>query len=163
MANPAAFQILDLIAARLENMTVANGYFFDVKKIKRATTKPPDGIDYPSVRYWVSSSQNGVDGHNFDKRSLSLFIEYRNKTYDEPFNDVCWKLESDVINGINRDVLTPKVSDTKSINLGGVVSGVDWTNTYYQIGNNQNPFCGVLINLDVSFYADLNEMEVYSG
>ena len=117
MADPQITQILDVIEARLANLTMANGYFYDVKKIKRATAKPPDGIDYPSIRYWAVRTQNAVEMHGQDLRTIPIYIEYRSKTYDEPFNDVVAKLESDIVNGVNRDVSAPKVSDEMSIDL----------------------------------------------
>ncbi len=161
MADPSGVQILDLIEARFANMTTANGYYFDVQKIARSTLKPFDGIDLPAINFWVASVTNAVDRHRRDLRTENLFVEYHSKTYDDPFIDVVKKLEADVINGLNRAVASPAVSDSQSRNLGGVVRSLRWTNTSYQIFRGQKPFCGAFISFSLEYGAPLNDMTTY--
>ena len=163
MANVAINQILDTIEARFANLTVANGYNYDAKKITRARLKPFDGIDLPAVNFFITTMRSVDELHRKQRRNVNLVVEYYAKTYDDPFVDISNKLAFDVVTGLNRDILAPGVTDSQSRNLGGDVVLFTFDNYALQIGHGQKPFCGIVATFNIEYLAPNNDMEVYYG
>lgn len=158
MTTTLNLNILDEIGLRLENITEANGYFNTIAKIERARLKPFLGYDLPAVNYWPTNLGNEVSKYQTDVRTLFLIVEAHTKTRDEPFTDVCDRLASDVVTGLNRATGAPLLSDEPSLDLGELVEDFVFLGYDYQIGQGQEPFCGIVANFSVTFSTDVSNM-----
>lgn len=148
--------ILDKIGARLKNITTDNGYFNTIVKIARARLKPFNGYDLPAVNYWPTNLSNEVSKYNTDIRTLNLIIEAHTKTRDEPFTDVCDRLASDIITGLNRSTSAPLVSDPASLDLGETVEDLILLGYDYQVGQGQEPFCGIVATFSITYSTEVS-------
>lgn len=156
MTTTLNLQILDEIGSRLQNITTDNGYFNTIAKIERARLKPFNGYDLPAVNYWPTNLGNDVDKYNKDNRTLFLIVEAHTKTRDLPFTDVCDELASDVVTGLNRSTAAPLLSDPASLDLGELVEDFKFLGYDYQIGQGQDPFCGIVANFSITFTTDVS-------
>lgn len=159
----AVNSILDLVDARLKLISTVNGYNTTVKKVDRARMTPWKGYDLPAINYWSTGVSNVRNSYGGDERSISLFVEYHDKTNDDPFVDVAGGLAADVVTALNRAVLAPKVSDVLSLCLGGAVSDVIFDGYDYEIGEGQAPFCGVLVKFTIKYNTSTNNMVSFSS
>ena len=114
--TPAVLDILDDVDARMEIITQANGYWYDVKKVNRARLKPFQGHDLPAISYWATQTINTKPEYNTDERELRLFIESHNITRDYPLTDIAEKMATDIVTAINR---LPAATAGKSIGQDG--------------------------------------------
>lgn len=151
--TPINTQILDLIGARLANITTANGYAVDVRKIERGRMKPWSGHDLPAINYWPAALSNAEKNHRHDMRTLSVMIEIHSLTRDSAFAEVADWLAGDVLTAINRAPASPKVSDAPSPNLGNTVSDMIFEGYDYEISEGQAPWCGAMVRLSVRYSA----------
>lgn len=101
-ATPAILELLDIVEARLGNITTANGYNYTVKTVERARMTPFKGYDLPAINYWGTSVANTKDAYNNDERELRLFVEMHTTTRDGPFIDVAERLVTDGVTALNR-------------------------------------------------------------
>jgi len=163
MADPAPTQILDEIATRLANITIANGYYTNIKKIERARLEPFKGYDLPCINYWCTSLDNERNVYDDDNRSLNLYIEIHDLTRDDPFMDVADKLASDVVTALNRADGSPKVSDDADYELGETVSDMVFSGYEYEIGSGQKPWCGALVRFNIKYRCDPYVMNAYGA
>lgn len=163
MADPAVTTILNLIAARLALITTTNEYNYTITNIKRASLKPWKSEDLPAINYWSTGLNNIRNNYGDDQRDLPLIIEAHTKTHDESFLDVASKLASDIVNSLNRTALAPKVSDNASHDLGGVVSDVIFEGYDHEIGEGQNPWCGVLVRFTIRYTTTIFDMVSYEA
>jgi len=149
----AQLTILDEIAARLNNISVANGYRFDIEQsaIERARLTPFVNGDLPAINYWPSldSLDNKTSGK--ETRSFDVTIEIYDVTMDEPFTDLAIKHGNDVVTALFRTTDAPTVSDNPSYALGGLVSTVIINSITPMIGEGQSPWFGALLNLTIEY------------
>jgi len=162
MAKPAATAIIDDIMTRMQNISVANEYANDIKKIERAKLEPLNGYDLPAINVWPMSLTNSRSTMVSDERNLSVMIEAHDYTHDEPFSTVAESLAADIITALNRATSAPKVSDVINKNLNGTVSNCEIDGYDYEIGRGQKPFCGALVRITVKYNANKNDMYNYT-
>ena len=158
MGTPINKEYLDEIDLRLKQITKENEYTDTIITVERAQLKPFKGYDLPAVNYWPTSVSNAVKDYDYDSREINLIVEAHTKTRDEPFTDVCDRLAADIITGLNRATKAPKVSDEKSLDLGDLVEGFNNLGYDYQIGQGQDPFCGIIMTFSVKFSTSITNM-----
>ena len=158
MSTPLNTTIYNEIEARLANVTTANGYGNEFKRIERGTMKPFKSHDLVAVNFWASSVGNTNEKYTRDRRSIQVFFEVYDKTRDVPFMDICDLLAVDLVTGLNRTILLPKVSDDESADLGELVDKFTFNGYDYQIGEGQSPWCGILARFTVDFLTTSNNM-----
>lgn len=161
MTKPINTKIFDEIEARLGNITAVNGYYNGLKKIARATQKPFKGYDLPTANFWAGTLANDSDTYGDDTRTLPVVIEEHAKTMDRAFIDVCDELAADLVTGINRATTAPRVDDNESNNLGGMdglIEDVKFLGYEYQIGQGQEPWCGIMATFEIIYRIDINIM-----
>lgn len=159
----AQLTILDEINARLQNITVINGYSETLEKLKRARLKPFKLGDLPAANYWpiedlVAGKANGQDLHE-----LAITVEMHTLTRDEPFTDVAFRKGGDIVTALFRSTASPKVSDTPSLALGGLVSSIGDFSVLPMIGEGQSPWCGVLVTFIVKYNTDVGDVFTISN
>lgn len=162
MAATALNLLLDEIGVRLAVITVANEYNYTVKKVDRARLEPFKGYDLPAINFWCTGVENARNSYNDDVRSISLYIEMHSKTRDEPFIDIANKLAADVVTALNRATTAPKVSDSPSYELGGIISDFFFNGYDYEIGQGEKPWCGCLVKFTMVYQTDPYDMASYS-
>jgi len=160
--TPAVTTILNLVAARMALITTTNEYNYTITNIKRASLKPWKSEDLPAINYWSTGLGNVKNAYQDDERSIPLFIEAHTKTHDENFLDVASKLASDIVTAINRAAASPKVSDDESFDLGGAVSDLLFDGYDHEIGEGQEPWCGVLVRFTIKYKTSIFNMITYS-
>jgi len=160
MSTPLNKIIFNEIEDRLSNVSTENGYATTFKRIERGATKPFKSHDLIAVNFWPSTLSNENDKYNRDNRSIQLFFQVQSKTMDEPFVDVCDRLGSDLVTGLNRSTTAPLVSDVESDDLGELVDNFIFNGYDYQVGEGQTPWCGILAKFTVVYSTTLNNMTV---
>lgn len=161
MADPAVTSIMDIIAARLALITATNEYNYTITNIKRASLRPWKSEDLPTINYWSTGLNNLRESYSDDLREIPLFIEAHTKTHDESFLDVASKLASDIVTALNRAPAAPKVSDVVSHDLGSVVSDLIFNGYDHEIGEGQDPWCGVLVRINIKYTTEIFNMTSY--
>lgn len=151
-------QIMDVVEARLANITTANGYYTDVGKIKRAGLTAFKPGDLPAINLWAGPD-NIVDqvskGHGWQERQLDLFVEYHDKTRDRPFSNVVYELGMDIVISVMRSVASPTVADNPDISLGGIVTTIKPITMLPELGEGQAPWCGCLVTFAVFYKVEI--------
>lgn len=152
MSIPAQTQILNEIGLRLVNITTGNGYFVDLERLEKASLEPFQNQDMPAINYYATGDilskklTNGVR-----ERIVSIVIEAYTSTRDRSFLDVANELGSDVTIALERSPGAPAVSDPVSHSLGDKVVQLEETENTPAIGKGQNPYCGSIIVLNVTY------------
>lgn len=149
--KPIATQILDIVEARLANITTTNGYFVDMATPQRARLTPFNDADLPAINLWHGNDERISAGGGFVERSLLVLIEARDKTRDRPFVDVADELAQDIQIALNRDIAAPQVSDNPSTSLGGAVSSIQLRTYTPELGEGQKPWCGATMFFAVNY------------
>ena len=157
----AVISIMEIIEARLALITIGNGYNYTIINIKRASLKPWKSEDLPAINYWSTGLNNSQNDYGGDLREISLFIEAHTKTHDEDFMDVASKLASDIITALNRTPTVPTVAGAASYNLGEVVSDLVFEGYDHEIGEGQDPWCGVLVRINIKYTTEIFNMTSY--
>jgi hypothetical protein len=156
MSTPAHITIFAEILSRLGNMSTTNGYSVTPRKIEQSRLKPFGGEEYPAVSFWPDADPVDKTAYKKNSHRLGFTVGYFTKVAfgdegDTPYSNVCAYLAADVVTALYRTTLAPKVSDSRSINLGGIVRALNMTNAEYVIGPGQKPWCGVLIDFNVEY------------
>lgn len=159
---PADTAILNQVEARMANITVANGYNNEFKRIVRARMKPFKGHDLPACNIYHGSIGNENTPYGRNRKSQTLIIEVHSKTRDDPFVDIADSLAADVVTGIFRTTIAPAVTDNVSIALGGIVQQLKFLGHDPFIGQGQEPFCGTLVRFEVEYENELGDMEDFT-
>ena len=158
MSTPLNTTIYNEIEARLANVTTADGYNSEFKRIERGTMKPFKSHDLVAVNFWAASVGSDNEKYTRDRRTIQVFFEVYDKTRDTPFMDICDLLAADLVTGLNRTILAPAVSDVESPELGELVDKFIFNGYDYQIGEGQSPWCGILARFTVDFLTTSNNM-----
>jgi hypothetical protein len=157
--------ILDEIGIRLTNILKVNGYRFDLKPkaIKRASLKPFQSGDLPAVNYWpVADDKTGKQG-GMELKELGVTIEVYDVTRDEPFTDLGIKIGNDVATALFRSTSFPKVTDTVSPALGGLVSELSVNSLVPIISEGSSPWCGALLDVTVKYNINLGDFSAVTN
>lgn len=149
----AQLTILDEIKARLGNISIANGYRFDIEPaaIERARLTPFVNGDLPAINYWPSIDAIDEKTNGKETRSFNVTVEIYDVTMDEPFTDLAIKHGNDVITALFRATDAPLVSDNTSYSLGGMVNSVIANTITPMIGEGQSPWFGAVLSLTISY------------
>ena len=158
MSTPLNTTIYNEIEARLANVTTANGYTNEFKRIERGRMEPFKSHDLVAVNFWATNLGSSRGKYNKDRRTIEVLFEIYDKTRDSEFMDICDLLAVDLVTGLNRTILAPKVSDIESPELGELVDKFVFNGYDYQIGEGQTPWCGILARFTVDFLTTSNNL-----
>lgn len=149
----AQLTILDEIRARLGNISIANGYRFDIEplSIERARLTPFVNGDLPAINYWPTIDALDGKAGTRETRSFDVTIEAYDTTRDEPFTDLAIIHGNDIITALYRATDAPKVSDQDSRSLGGMISKLYINSITPMIGEGSSPWFGVLLSLGIEY------------
>ena len=100
--TPAVTAILDVVEARMGNISTGNGYNYTPGQIERAKLTPWRDIDLPAINIWSSNVISERDSYGGDEREIVLSIEMHEANRDESFQDVAELLAWDIVTAINR-------------------------------------------------------------
>lgn len=156
--------ILDEIGARLENITVANGYRDTIKAyaIERGRLEPFENGDLPAVNYW-SGPERLVDKQgNVETRELPVMVEGYKILGEGNFNDVAIKFGNDIATALFRATTAPTVADTESPALGGIVEVLRVESVTPVIQKSQAPWCAVFLELTIQFSIFLGKFDNFA-
>lgn len=150
--TPASIKVMDEFGARLKNISVANGYGFDLVKLKRASLQPFAGGDLPAINYWPDED-TFVERHGgSETRHLSVMLQAVTKETDRPLTDAAADLAMDIWVALWRATTTPLVSDQPSPALGGLVSNVTIQSIVPSMASKgDGPMTGVIMNFVVTY------------
>jgi hypothetical protein len=152
MPTPAPTQILDEIGDRLGNISSANGYFYDLIKLDRGRLEPFRNQDMPGINYYTVGDVLSKKMHQgVRERIMSVVIEFYTTTRDRVFLDIANELNSDITIALERKPSLPKVSDMVSASLGGLVVELEMLENTPAIGKGQNPYCGSIYALNITY------------
>lgn len=152
---PAQTQILDEIRERLKNISKANGFSVDLRKLDRARLTPFQTGEMPCINYWPQGDNlvERLPGKHL--RELSLVIEfYDNSGRSDPLTDKSALLAQDAYQALWRDPSAPRIEDRPSPNLGGLVDELVLESIQPAIGEGQSPFCGAVMSISVRYRID---------
>lgn len=158
MSTPLNTAIYNEIEARLANVTTANGYGNEFKRIARGRMKPFKSHDLVAVNFWATNLGSSREKYNKDRRTIQVLFEIYDKTRDSEFIDICDSLAVDLVTGLNRETSAPKVSDDEDQDLGELANSFVFNGFDYQIGEGQAPWCGILAKFTVDFLTTSNNM-----
>ena len=153
----AQLTILDEVGARLANVTIVNGYRFDLieESIKRASLIPFQNGDLPAVNYWPTVDLKASKENGVELKEFNITIEVYDVTRDEPFTDLAIKRGNDIATALFRSTSFPAVSDPVDLALGGLVSEIGINSLVPIIGEGSSPWCGALLDVTVKYNAQL--------
>ena len=157
--------ILDEIAARLANITIANGYRFslDANAIKRASLTPFRTGDLPAINYWPVADEKVDKQNGMEMKELGITIEIYDVTRDEPFTDLGTKRGNDVATALFRSTSLPAVSDAVDPALGGLVSELSVNSLVPIISEGSSPWCGALLDVTVKYNITLGDFSAVTN
>ena len=149
----AQITILDEIKARLNNISIANGYRFDIEPnaIHRARLEPFKNGDLPVINYWHTSDSQESKLGGRETRLIELTLEIFDTTRDEPFTDLAVKRGNDVVTALFRSTTAPAVADPISYGLGGLVEQIDINSLTPMISEGQKPWFGALLSISIKY------------
>lgn len=147
-------QIFDLIGARLLNIKQSNGYFNNADSIKREKISNFKSGDIPILFYWGENDSRVDSEFGYEKRNLAVGAAFFIRTNDNSFTDTAYEAAADIKTALNRAITAPKVSDAASINLAGSINSLSIDDIIPVVGEGQAPFCGVLLTINVEYFAN---------
>ena len=149
----AQLTILDEFGARLANVTVANGYRFDIASgsIRRAQLTPFQNGDLPAINYWPTTDELNKKEFGKETRSFDVTVEAYAVNPDDPFTDSAFKLGNDIVTALYRATSAPLTTDPKSYALGGLVSGLETNSITPLIVESQDPWFAVLLSFNIKY------------
>lgn len=163
MIKPANTAILDHIDQRMRNIRQTYGYFNTIKAFHRTKSEPFVIDEMPVINYFSAGLTNLEHKYGLDIRTLSISIAALGLSYERPLSDISEELAADVITALNRSHIAPKPDDPVSFNLGGLVSKVNYLGHDYIISDDDLPWAGVLINLEVVYKAKTNDLILFES
>lgn len=158
--TPADTTILNEVEARLGNITIANEYNNEFKRIKRAKMTPFKGFDLPACNVYHGTIDSNKTPYGNQSKKQFLIIEAHSKTRDDAFIDIADSLAADVVTGLYRKTSAPKVSDDVNISLDGLVKNLTYLGHDPFIGEGEKPFCGALVRFEIEYETNIGNMEI---
>lgn len=149
----AQLTILDEIKARLGNLSIANGYRFDIEptSIERARLEPFKNGDLPAINYWPTVDSFQAKAGGMETRGFDVTVEIFDTTRDEPFTDLAVKRGNDVVTALFRATTAPATTDPISYGLGGLVTQLDINSLTPMISEGQKPWFGALLSISIKY------------
>lgn len=152
MADPVQQIIINEIVARLGNISIANGYDFDMKKISKFKGPVWLHSDMPQADVSSVESFSTENNYSLDSYTLPVTIQmWTNKTDKKIPLEVSMLMSANLIIAINRSTGSPLVSDARSRDLGGLVNKVGSADSVYLPSTEQLSWAGAAIAFDVEF------------
>lgn len=151
MNMPVETQILDLIEARLKQISKAKGFFTDDVRVERASLTPFAGKDLPAINYWSTGDQLIEATGYVELRELEVLVEFYDRHRDMSLTDKANQLAADARVALSRD---PGESDRISTKLGGQVESLVVRSAIPAVGEGQSPYCGSVLTLAIRYRVD---------
>ena len=149
--------IMDEVELRLANITIANGYNTTLNLIERARLTPFQPGDWPAVTFWPGDGNIINNNYGGDQVTTNLVIAAFDSAREEVYADVAAKLYADVMIALNRTSTAPLVTDTPSYQLGNLVSLFKCEEFTYIIGEGNTPYCGIIMDYQVTYQAIMGD------
>jgi hypothetical protein len=149
---PYQIYILNLIQERLENISVLNGYHFEIEKIKRESINNFTGKQLPVIYYW-SENDTRVDNKTAQElRQLPIIIAGFYKARDNNLLEESINFGFDIYTALHRNPIAPKVIDSPEIDLGcSFIDSLNVAEITPLIGQGEAPFAGTVLNCVVNY------------
>ncbi len=125
MNYTAVQQILNKIEARLKNITIANGYDFDVVKVVKRFPFQALAFqteDIPAIFFFPSGDIRLGAEHYIEIRQLTVTIGIYYSSNDGELIDLAEQIGSAIHIAIHRAISAPMATDSISSDLGGLVN-----------------------------------------
>jgi len=149
---PAQLHLLNLVGDRLANISIINGYNFNIEKIKREKISNFTGKELPIIFYW-SENDTRLEGRtSTELRRLPVFIAAFFRTRDNIFNDDSLELGFDIYTALHRNPSAPNLTDESVIDLGcDFVDSMTVDEITPIIGQGESPFAGVILSVVIDY------------
>lgn len=152
------YDIVTEIAARLGNISTANGYNTTIGGIFISRRNPLEDDEPPAARIMfggVSPAQTvAAKRYGRETHDLSVSIEYYVPKGLRDFFEVSLEAGMDVWTAIYRATTAPQVSDPVSFQLGGMVPRLGLLSFNEVLVDQQSIFGGADIELGISYDVD---------
>lgn len=149
----AVQQILNKIEIRLKNITIANGYDFDISKvIKRFPFQALafQTEDIPAIFIFPSGDTRIGAEHYIEIRQLIVTIGVYHSS-DGEFIDLAEQAGSAIHIAIHRSMSAPLTTDILSSDLGGLVKSMDLISKSPLVSEDLRPWYGMLFQYDIQY------------
>ena len=141
----AVQQILNKIEARLKNITIANGYNFDIAKVVKRFPFQALAFqteDIPAIFFFPSGDTRIGAEYDIEKRQLTVTIGIYYSSSDGELIDLAEQIGSAIHIAIHRAISAPLMTDNPSSNLGGMVSSMNLNLKLPLVSEEQRPWYG---------------------
>jgi len=144
-------QILDAIQARLEKLTVANGYPITPRAIHRAKLDNFTNQDLPAINYSapVDSNINQIFGE--ENRSITILVQCLINTKDAVFLDESYIIGGAIATVLMRNPAFPRPENPVNFDLSGLVDNVTVSSITPFIGDAQSSWAGVAVSFEIAY------------
>lgn len=149
---PIQLHIMDLIGDRLFNISLLNGYHFDVEKIKRERISNFTGKELPIIFYW-SENDSRVEGKTANElRRIPIYVAAFFKTRDDILVNQAIEFGADIYTAIHRNPISPNYIDPIERDLGTEIVDSLFVNEIAPIiGAGETPYAGVMVDISVNY------------
>ena len=104
-------QIREEIFARLQSISVANGYSTDITTIEKGKVNPFDNDDLPAINFWKTDDIAEDKKYTRQQRSLRMGFEYYTLSNDDDIDTLSDGFMNDLFISLYRDPAFPSVND----------------------------------------------------
>ena len=143
--------ILNEIGLRLENISQANGYSFDINKIVRSAVNEFSGDDLPIIFYRGENDTLVQNQTHNEERLMIVTITGFARTRDYALIDQAYKFGADIHAAINRFSKSPQLLDDIDLDLGCLIEALDVREIVPIVGTGDQPFYGVEVVSEVKY------------
>ncbi len=103
--------IRDEVNARLENISVANGYANDITTIEKGKVNPFDNDDLPAINFWKTDDSSESLKYTRQQRTLRIGFECYTLSNDDDIDTISDNFMADLFIALYRDPSAPAVTD----------------------------------------------------
>lgn len=159
MSNLTASQIIwDSIQTRLNNLTIANGYNFDIQQVyKRVPFGDFPNEELPFIEFYPVSDELVESKHriNYRQTDIEITVYYSQAPEDENLLDTAELIAADIQTVLNRSITSPAKTDPIDINLGKIVDKLILTSkSYEQTLNGQISWISTTLSYAIIYRTD---------
>jgi len=154
MSLTAVQQILNEIGARLENITIANGYDFDIVKVVKRFPFQALAFqteDIPAIFFFPSGDIRIGAEHRIAIRQITVTIGIYYSSNDSELIDLAEQIGSAIHIAIHRATTAPLMTDNTSSDLGGLVNSMDLNLKLPLVSEEMRPWYGAQFEYIVEY------------
>ncbi len=160
MSLTALQQIMNEIEVRLNNITVANGYNYDVLRVLKQhdifEAKAFLSDDVPIALFFLENDEQDGEAHCIDRRIATVHVGmfYSGESSDCNNFDEIEQLGADLFIALNRSTTAPLTTDTPSVRLGYLLEKMDMRIKTPLSGQEISPWYGLLTTYNMAYIVD---------